>query len=216
MSGYGLDHFLGEYKNSRTEELEEILYRNHSEYSEEALHAVEEILRSRADRRVGITHKYCPNCRRNLDIAQAICECGHNFAVENSDDINAVRRKRIRNHRVMGVVMIVGGAVLFIGGTVVFLSHTTHTESDKYLVGIPLLIVAFGIYKLLTGNPVKGDSITHTVTLLNERDEKDIDSDMPFMVCTGCGKQIFLELGHKKCPQCGQVLKQGRKIGVRS
>ena len=79
---------------------------------------------------------------------------------------------------------------------------------DKFIYGIPALLVLFGLYKLFFGRTLKNPTKTPFDPLLGDtEDTKDKHDDIPYTFCSSCGKQLLKELNYKHCPYCKTKLK---------
>jgi hypothetical protein len=197
---FTIKYFFEKYKDKETAELEEIFYKNRSDYTDVALSAIEKILNERTDRKIGITHKYCPNCQIILNINENICKCGYNFESPNLEEIKRVKQKRKVKNQIFGLIMIGLGVVALI---VALSLENVEENNKKFIYGIPGMIIIIGIYTLFTGRVVKEPTGTTLDSVLGPPKElKNIDDDIEYIICPLCGKQLMKEMKYKNCPSC--------------
>ncbi len=196
---YSTDYYLKKYREHGTKELEGILYRNSSDYSQEALKAIKIIFDSRTDKSIGIRNKFCPNCERTVKIDQTICQCGYNFKENNIKEIQHVKQKRIIRNRIAGAIMIILGIYWSI-------SKWTYLTQDKnrFLLGLIGFIIIYGIYNLFSGKKVKlKGTYKYTDLLSTQKSLTNSTEDISYTICSTCGKQLFAEMNYEQCPRCG-------------
>lgn len=152
------------------------------------------------------TQKYCSNCKRVVEINKGICECGFNFNEPNLKEIALVKHKRITTNRFIGIIMILAGTIFLILN---WPSETSSrdTSMDKFIYGIPALLVLFGIYKLFSGRILRNPTKTPFDSILGDtEDAKDVHDDISYVFCPSCGKQLLKELNYSNCPHCKMKL----------
>jgi hypothetical protein len=148
------EHLLELYRDKKTSELEEIVYLESEGYTEVALSAIKDILEKREDRIIGITHKYCSNCRGTVKISDDICKCGYNFKTPNLLEIREVMQGRKKKNRVFGLTMILmGGIFLILALPIENVSESSILRKVQW--GIPAGAVILGIYALIRGIAIK-------------------------------------------------------------
>lgn len=100
--------------------------------------------------------KHCPNCERPVPPEQDICVCGYNFEEPNIELIEQVKSKRFRKNQINGFVMIIIGIISYL----YFLLSADVSKigkhfMDKFIYGIPGLLIIFGVYKIFCGRALK-------------------------------------------------------------
>lgn len=191
--------------NLTDEELIKMAYIESIDYNDEAIQfAISEVRRRGLKER---NIKHCSRCRRPCNANVAICQCGYNFEKSNLSAIEEVEKKRRRKSRMAGLSMVL------IGGLFLFLQLPASGESmrtddaSKFTLGIPVLMILIGLYKLLSAavvrNPTKSPFDAVLGDSIREKAEGD---DIEFFFCPSCGEQLLNELKRKRCPRCGNTL----------
>lgn len=143
--------------NLSDEELIKMAYIESIDYTEAAIRFAITEVRRRGLKELNIKH--CARCRRPCDGNAAICKCGYKFETPNLQEIEQVEKNRRRKNRIAGLSMVlIAGVYLFLqlppAGEPMRYDHTS-----KFTLGIPVLIILVGLYKLLFGavvrNPTK-------------------------------------------------------------
>jgi hypothetical protein len=187
-----------------TDQLIRIFEENDREsYSDEAFRIIREVL---IERQVELPpqkeYKSCPNCMKNIEVNQKICNCGYNFDENNLDEMYLVKRKRIRYNRLSGVFMIVVGGIFLLAWLPDYYLHKTM----PFIHGIPPIMILIGLWRLFFGASAKAPTKTMLDYILGDKNSKDEGDDMAYFFCPSCGKQLLKEMQYKKCPSCNSAL----------
>jgi hypothetical protein len=153
--------------------------------------------------------KHCPNCERPVPPEQEICIYGYNFEKPNTELIERVKSRRFRKNQINGLVMVIIGIISYLYFLLsADVSKIGNHSMDKFIYGIPGLLIIFGVYKIFSGKTLKNPTKSPFDSILgdnaNQRDESD---ELPYIFCPRCRKQLLIELKYKHCPNCGYNLK---------
>ena len=92
--------------------------------------------------------KHRPNCERPVPPEQDICVCGYNFEEPNIELIERVKSKRFRKNQINGLVMVMIGIISYLYFLLsADVSKIEKHSMDKFIYGIPGLLIIFGVYK---------------------------------------------------------------------
>ncbi|MCJ7588248.1 MAG: hypothetical protein MUQ00_10160 [Candidatus Aminicenantes bacterium] len=114
-------------------------------------------------------------------------------------EIKKVRKIRKIKNRKFGIILICTGiAILSLS-----FGLKLPDRYNQFAVGIPMVTILFGLYTLLTGKALKNP----TGTVFDgqwsaPRELKNLNDDIPYIVCKSCGKQLLAEMKFKNCPSC--------------
>jgi len=199
---YSVEYFLKKFGNATTAELEEILYKDPAEYRSEVIQAVKKLIDSRADRTVGISNKYCPVCKRLVLNETELCNCGYNFVKPNLTSIAEIHSVRAQKSKSFAV----GSIIIAIAMMCFYWPVNLPPEKkvfELWYYGLPSLLIMHGVYRLISGKNLRRDGILSQFTTYAG---KDVDEDLPYILCPKCKKQILIELEHSRCPSCNTLL----------
>jgi hypothetical protein len=185
-------------------ELIKMAYIESIDYSDEAIQfAISEVRRRGLKE---LTIKHCPRCRRPCNASLAICQCGYNFERPNLYAIEQVEKKRRRKNRIAGLSMVlIGGLFLFFQLPSPGEAMRTN-DASNFALGIPVLMILIGLYKLLTASVVRNPTKSPLDAVLGDsKTEKAEADEIEFFLCPSCGEQLLTELKGKRCPRCGNT-----------
>lgn len=140
---------LGKFKEFDTERLEQIVYRDRNEYTEKALEVAKQILNTRNDKIIDITHQYCPFCKQRVKMQASVCQCGYNFQEPNIEELKTEFKKKKTYNRKIGIAFILTGLIW------ACLWWPPGGRSQTWLDGFPYLVIGIGIFQLITGRKGK-------------------------------------------------------------
>ncbi|MBI4794658.1 MAG: hypothetical protein HY790_02260 [Deltaproteobacteria bacterium] len=198
-------------ESMETDQLLKILSENDRDsYSDDAFRIIREVL---IERKVDLPpqkeFKDCPNCEMKSEISKEICKCGYNFVKPNLDEISLVKAKRRKKNRFSGLMMILFGIVALLYWLPSYAPDNFNSKDQtiKLILGIPPIMILIGIWKLIFGEAVKAPTGSPFDHILGDKNAKEEEDDIDFILCSSCGKQLFKEMNLKKCPNCNIELK---------
>jgi hypothetical protein len=204
-------HIRTNMEAMKTAQLLKIWIHNDTElYSDEAFKIIKEVLISRNVKPpLHKEVKYCQICSKRNNLNQRICKCGYNFVENNIDDILFIKAKRRKKNRFTGMLMVLGGIIWILSwwpsyspGIYKIKSHT-----NQWILGIPFFMILIGLYRLIFAVAVKAPTKSVFDHILGDKNAKEDDDDIDFILCPSCGKQLFEEMNHRVCPYCEKSLK---------
>ncbi|MEE9912107.1 MAG: hypothetical protein K4571_10325 [Deltaproteobacteria bacterium] len=193
--------------NLSDSELIKMAYIESIDYRKEAVQfAISEVKR-RGLQELNIKH--CPRCRKSSDGEVAICQCGYNFNEPNIDQIKQVEKRRRRNNRLLGLVMILLGS-FFLFFHIQSPNASMGSLSNMIYYGIPSCLILIGLIKLLSGGAVRLFNKTVFDAVLGDESKEEGD-DVEYRICPACGQQLLTEISQNKCPKCGNLIEQEKQ-----
>lgn len=156
-------------------ELIRMAYFESIDYTDEAIQFAVSEVRRRGLKELNIKH--CPRCRRGCEGNVAICQCGYNFENPNLYAIEQAEKKRRRTNRIAGLSMVlISGLYLFLQ-ILVAGEPMRINESSKFTLGIPVLIMLIGLYKLLSGAVVRNPTKSPLDAVLGDSETEEGQGD---------------------------------------
>lgn len=189
------------------EELIKVAFIESPKYREEFVEFAKAEVKKRGLAEIPVKH--CPNCERPFPPEQDICVCGYNFEEPNIELIERVKSKRFRKNQINGPVMVMIGIISYLYFLLsADVSKIGKHSMDKFIYGIPGLLIIFGVYKIFSGRTLKKPTKSPFDSILGgNAHEKDESDELPYIFCPRCRKQLLIELKYKHCPNCGYNLK---------
>lgn len=130
-------------KELSTEDLEQRVFRDFEEYTEEARRVYEAEWLSREDHAKVGSFKYCPFCKDRLLPHTKVCQCGYDFILKN----DSPAKKKIRTKKLSGIVLILAGAF--------WLWHLFDYIQKPLVTGPGFAALIYGVYMFFTGKEPK-------------------------------------------------------------
>ena len=123
--------------------------------------------------------------------------------------IERVKSKRFRKNQINGLAVVIIGIISYLYFLLsADVSKIGRHSMDKFIYGIPALLMIFGVYKIFSGRTLKKPTKSPFDSILGDSaHEKDESDELPYSFCPRCRKQLLIELKYKHCPNCGYNLK---------